>query len=81
MLGPAVLGWVHVDDPVAVMSTIGLALLLFLAGLEIEFQQAARAGAAGHALGFVASFVIALGVGLLLKGRGVVNQPVFVAVS
>jgi len=37
VIGPAVLGWVHVDDPVRVLSIVGLAFLLFLAGLEIEF--------------------------------------------
>jgi Kef-type K+ transport system membrane component KefB len=39
VLGPAVLGWVHADEPVAVMSLIGLSVLLFLAGLEIEFDK------------------------------------------
>ena len=33
------LGWVHVDDPVQVFSTVGLAYLLFLAGLEIDFER------------------------------------------
>ena len=39
VIGPAVLGWVEVDDPVEVLSLIGLAILLFLAGLEIEFDM------------------------------------------
>ena len=39
MIGPAVLGRVHVDEAVAVMSLLGLAVLLFLAGLEIEFDK------------------------------------------
>jgi Kef-type K+ transport system membrane component KefB len=39
LVGPAVLGWVHVDDPVRVFSTVGLAYLLFLAGLEIDFER------------------------------------------
>src|SRR4051794_7569839 len=39
LVGPAVLGWVHVDDPVQVFATIGLAYLLFLAGLEIDFER------------------------------------------
>ena len=36
VLGPAVLGWVEVDEPVEVLSLVGLAFLLFLAGLEID---------------------------------------------
>ena len=39
VVGPAVLGWVHVDDPVQVFATVGLAYLLFLAGLEIDFER------------------------------------------
>src|SRR5207247_1924825 len=39
VVGPAVLGWVHVDDPVQVFATFGLAYLLFLAGLEIDFDR------------------------------------------
>jgi Kef-type K+ transport system membrane component KefB len=80
VLGPAVLGWVHVDDPVTVMSTIGLAVLLFLAGLEIEFHRLRGPVLRVTMLGFVASFFVALGIGIVLKGLGVVNQPVFLAV-
>src|SRR5919198_582485 len=37
-LGPSVLGWAKVDEPVQVMSLLGLAFLLLLAGLEVEFE-------------------------------------------
>ena len=74
------LGWVHVDDPVIVMSTIGLAVLLFLAGLEIEFGKLRGKVLRLTLLGFVMSFGIALAIGVLLKGAGVVKQPVFLAV-
>ena len=40
VLGPSLLGWVHVDAPVGVLALIGLAFLLFLAGLEIEIGRA-----------------------------------------
>ena len=39
VIGPSVLGWVEIDEPIAVLSLIGLAFLLFLAGLEIEFEH------------------------------------------
>jgi Kef-type K+ transport system membrane component KefB len=80
VLGPAVLGWVHVDDPVQVMSVVGLAVLLFLAGLEIEFHKLRGRVLRVTLLGFVLSFVIAVGLGVLLKGAGVVKQPVFLGV-
>ncbi|HEX5348310.1 MAG TPA: cation:proton antiporter, partial [Pseudonocardiaceae bacterium] len=39
VLGPSVLGWVHVDPPVQVLALVGLAFLLFLAGLEIDVHM------------------------------------------
>src|SRR6516164_11582694 len=36
LIGPSVLGWVHVDAPIQVVSDLGLGMLLFLAGLEID---------------------------------------------
>src|SRR2546430_2441339 len=39
VLGPAVLGWVRVDLPVQIIALIGLAFLLFLAGLEIDVRR------------------------------------------
>src|ERR671936_2774260 len=64
--GPAGLGWVHVDDPVQVMSVVGLAILLFLAGLEIEFHKLRGRILRLALLGFVLSFAIAVALGLLL---------------
>jgi Kef-type K+ transport system membrane component KefB len=39
VLGPAVLGLVKPDQAVRLVSTIGLAFLLFLAGLEIDVRH------------------------------------------
>jgi len=39
VLGPSVLGWVRVDVPLQVLALLGLAFLLFLAGLEIDLQR------------------------------------------
>ncbi|MDQ3890058.1 MAG: cation:proton antiporter, partial [Actinomycetota bacterium] len=35
LVGPQVLGWASADEPVRVLSLVGLAFLLLLAGLEI----------------------------------------------
>ena len=40
LISPSVLGIVEVEDSISVISVIGLAFLLFLAGLEIEFDKA-----------------------------------------
>ena len=38
IIGPSVLAWVKFDQPVAVMALLGLAFLLFLAGLEVDLR-------------------------------------------
>ncbi len=43
IIGPAGLGWVEIDLPIQVFALVGLAFVLFLAGLEIEFRQFDRA--------------------------------------
>src|SRR5919198_311874 len=80
VVGPAVLGWVEVDEPVEVFSTVGLAFLLFLAGLEIDFQRLRGRVLRLAALGMVVSLAIAIVVGVLLKAGGFVSQPLFVAI-
>src|SRR5919108_2383592 len=80
VVGPAVRGWVSVDEPVRVFSTVGLAYLLFLAGLEVDFQRLRGRVLRLALIGFVVSLAIALVVGLLLKAGGFVSQPVFVAI-
>jgi hypothetical protein len=39
VLGPDVLGWVEVDDPVRLLSLLGLGFILLLAGLELDPDQ------------------------------------------
>jgi len=39
IIGPSGLGWVKVDVPTSILSLLGLAFLLFLAGLEVELDR------------------------------------------
>jgi Kef-type K+ transport system membrane component KefB len=80
VVGPSVLGWVEVDDPVAVLAIVGLAFLLFLAGLEVEFDQLRGRVLKATAIGFAASFAIALVVSGALSGLGVLDHPLFIAI-
>ena len=60
LLGPQVFGFISVTDPIALLAELGLAMLFFLAGLELEQSsvrgQSGRLAAAGW------------GVSLLLAG-------------
>jgi Kef-type K+ transport system membrane component KefB len=80
-VGPQALGWASNDEPVAVLSLIGLAFLLLLAGLEIDFTllrgRLLRRTAAGYAL----SFALAVVVGFLLKAGGLVKSPLLIAIT
>src|SRR4051794_4521293 len=80
IVGPSVLGWAENDETVAVVATIGLAFLLFLAGIEIEFHKL-RGRILRVALGgFAVSLVIAVVVAFGLKAAGVVQTPLLVAI-
>ena len=81
VVGPSVLGWVHVDQTIAVISTLGLAFLLFLAGLEIDFGRLRGRVLTLTALGFAVSFAIAVIVGFGLQAAGLVDAPLLVAIA
>src|SRR5919201_3940308 len=67
VIGPSVLGWVEVDQTISVLALMGLAILLFLAGLEIDFSRL-RGRLLGLALlGWTLSFVNAHAVALAPK--------------
>jgi len=79
-IGPSGFGWVEVDEPIEVLALVGLAFLLFLAGLEIEFERlrGRLLGVAG--LGFLVSFGLAVLAAFALKGLGQVETPLLVAI-
>jgi Kef-type K+ transport system membrane component KefB len=56
VIGPQVLGWVSIDTPIQVMSLLGLAFLLFLAGLEVEYERFRGRLLRLTALGYAVSF-------------------------
>jgi Kef-type K+ transport system membrane component KefB len=80
VVGPSGLGWVEIDAPIAVLSLIGLAFLLFLAGLEVEFHKLRGRVLRLTGAGFLLSFVVAVAVGLALKAGGVGPKPLFAAI-
>jgi Kef-type K+ transport system membrane component KefB len=75
-----VLGWVAPDLPVSILSLIGLAFLLFLAGLEIDVERLRGRTLRVTAVAFAVSFAIAIVAGLALKGGGFVKSPLFIAI-
>jgi len=80
VVGPQLLGWASNDEPVQVLSLIGLAFLLLLAGLEIDFDRLRGRLLRLTSLGYVVSFGIALLIGLALKAGDLVRSPLLVAI-
>jgi Kef-type K+ transport system membrane component KefB len=79
-IGPQVLDWANVDAPVQVMSVIGLAFLLLLAGLEVEYDRFRGRLLRLTALGYVSSFGIGLVLALALKAGDLVKSPLLLAI-
>jgi len=80
VVGPSVLGWVHIDAPVQVLSDLGLGMLLFLAGLEIDIKR--LLGPLGRLAGwaFGASAVLGIGCAFALSLAGLADRPLFLAI-
>ncbi len=79
-VGPQGLGWAKADEPVSVLALIGLAFLLLLAGLEIDFWRLRGRLLRLTGSGFAISFAIALAVGYALEAGGLVRSPLLIAV-
>jgi Kef-type K+ transport system membrane component KefB len=70
LVGPAVLGWVHLDVAVRVTSDLGLGFLLFMAGFEIDLRRFDRRvlNLAGRAFVLSAALALLFAYGLQLGG-------------
>lgn len=81
ILGPAVLGWIEPGPVVSVMATVGVAFLLFLAGLELDLQVLKGAPLVRGSLSFVLSFALAFALMTPLGACGVILSPLLVAIA
>lgn len=80
VVGPQVLGWARIDEPVRVLSLVGLSFLLFLAGLELDFGRLRGRTLRAAANAFAFSFALALALGGLFGAAGLVKSPLLIAV-
>ena len=64
LIGPQVLGWFSVDTPIQVLSLLGLASLLLLTGLEIDYERFRRPVLRFTAVAYAVSLGIAVLIGL-----------------
>src|SRR6516225_2805748 len=81
VIGPSVLGWVHIDLPVQILALFGLAFLLFLAGLEIDVHRLRGRLLSYAVLGYLVSLVLGYGAGASFTAAGWVSQPLLLAIA
>ena len=82
MVGPSGLGWVEIDEPVDILALMGLAFLLFLAGLEIDAGRLrGRRLLRLASVGFLLTVVLGVGAGAALDAGGFVESPLLVGIA
>ncbi len=81
VIGPQVLGWVSIDTPIQIMSLLGLAFLLLLAGLEVEYERFRGRLLRLSAIGYAMSFGLALLIGFGLHAGGLVKSPLLIGIA
>ena len=80
VVGPQVLGWAAPGQAVSILALVGLAFLLFLAGLELDLDQLRGRLLRIAGVGFLLSLGLALIAGEVLDATGQVHQPLLTAV-
>jgi Kef-type K+ transport system membrane component KefB len=79
VVGPQVLGWAQVDTFTTFFSDLGLGMLFFFAGYEIDFQRIRGVPLRLGGLAWVASLLIAHALAAVLWLVGMIDAPVYVA--
>ena len=81
IIGPSVLGWVHIDLPVSILALFGLAFLLFLAGLEIDVHKLRGRLLRFALFGYLVTLVLGYGAGAIFTAAGWVAEPLLLAIA
>ncbi|MGW7257402.1 cation:proton antiporter domain-containing protein [Streptomyces sp. NPDC054834] len=81
VLGSSGLGWIKADLPVQIVSLLGLAFLLFLAGLEIDVHRLRGPLLGSALLGYGITLVLGVAAGLAFGAAGWVHSPLLIAVT
>jgi Kef-type K+ transport system membrane component KefB len=72
LIGPEILGLAHSDDFIEFFANLGLGMLFFFAGYEIDFQRIKGKPMELGAAGWLLSVILAYGLGGILAAAGIV---------
>ena len=81
VFGPSVLGWIQIDEAIALMSEMGMAFLFFAAGLELEKKAIHGRSGKLAAIGWLASIVLACIAAGVLEWLGIIRDFLGVAIA
>ena len=71
----------RIDEPVQILALVGLAFLLFLAGLEIDVERLRGRVLRLAGMGFLATIALGMVAGGIFKATGTVRSPLFLAIA
>jgi Kef-type K+ transport system membrane component KefB len=80
VVGPSGLGWVEADLVVQVVAVLGLAFLLFLAGLEIDVHRLRGRLLTLALLGYAVSLLLGLSIGFGVSAADWVDSPLLFSI-
>ena len=72
--GPSVLGLITIDSSISLLSELGLGLLFFLAGMELESRSLKGRSGKLAATGWITSIALALALSAVLAASGVIKD-------
>jgi Kef-type K+ transport system membrane component KefB len=81
VIGPSVLSWVEIDAAVQLMALLGLGFLLFIAGLEVDYDRLRGRLLRLTGTAWLISLALALGVGYALDLGDLVASPLLIAIA
>lgn len=81
IFGPEVIGWISVDSSIELLSELGLGLLFFLAGLELEARAVRGESGKLAAIGWGVSLLLAAAFSFALSLSGAVHDTLGVAIA
>ena len=81
ILGPAVLNWITPDEVVTIMASLGVAFLLFLAGMELDLEVLKGGPLKLGAIAFIGSIAIGMLLTLPLGAAGMILSPLLVCIA
>jgi Kef-type K+ transport system membrane component KefB len=80
LVGPHLLDLVSLNQPVEVFATVGLALLLFVAGMEVDLERLRGRALRLSLAGFAISLALGFAVGAVGQAAGLDESPLLVAI-